>query len=355
MTGELFNRRRFFQASAGGVVAGVLARNRAAEDSAPTRRRIPIGFLGASYSHGPNKIRIAMQSPDWEFVGVHDTTAAGQQTCSRLGAKQISKDELLRRAEVIAVESEVRDHARDGLIAVEAGKHVHLEKPPALRFPEMERIVEVARKNKCLLQTGYMWRYHPGFNAILEAARPGWLGDIFLVRGFISNSLPADRRAEWAEFPGGSMFELGSHLVDATVRLLGKPRRVQSFLRTHGKFNDTLKDNNVALLEYDHAMAVLVNTALHGRPTPRRSFEVLGLNGTATLEPIEPPTLQLDLTQERGPYPKGRQDVSLPPYQRYVGDMAELAAAVRGERPLSVTLDQELDVAETLLRVSGML
>ena len=176
-----------------------------------------------------------------------------------------------------------------------------------------------------------------------------------MVRGFISNNLPAERRAEWAEFAGGSMFELGSHLVDATVRLLGKPKSVTPFLRRHGRFDDSLKDNNVAVLEYDRATAVLINTALQAGSTPQRSFEVLGTNGTATLQPIEPPTLTINLAKPAGPYKKGSQQVPMPAYQRYEADFAELAAAVRGERPLAVSLDDELVVAETVLRVGGML
>jgi predicted dehydrogenase len=151
------------------------------------------------------------------------------------------------------------------------------------------------------------------------------------------------------------MFELGSHLVDATVRLLGKPRSVTPFLRRHGRSDDTLKDNNIAVLEYERATAVLCNTALHRSGTPARSFEVLGTNGTAALQPIEPPTLAIDLAEASGPYQKGLQKPPLPPYQRYVGDLIELAAAARGERPLSVSLEDELLVAETLLRVSEML
>jgi predicted dehydrogenase len=200
-----------------------------------------------------------------------------------------------------------------------------------------------------------MWRYNPGFTAIFEAVRQGWLGDVFLVRGFISNNLAPARRPEWAEFEGGAMFELGSHLVDATVRLLGKPKAVTPYVRHHGKFTDSLKDNNVAVLEYDRATAVLINTALQPGSTPPRSFEVLGTNGTATLQPIEPPTLSLDFAKPAGPYNKGVQKVPLPAYRRYEADFTELAAAVRGERALSVSLDEELLVAETVLRTSDML
>jgi predicted dehydrogenase len=348
------SRRQFLHATAGCAAVGIVPWPLGAAERQAGKRRIPIGFLGATYSHGPDKIRIAMTSPDWEFVGVCDSSQAGKETSAKLGARLISQDELFQRAEVVAVESEVREHAGHALLALGAGKHVHLEKPPAMRMAEMQEIVALARKKQLLLQTGFMWRYNPGFNAIMEAVREGWLGEVFLARGFISNNLNAARRAEWAEFEGGSMFELGSHLVDATVRLLGRPRSVTPFLRRHGRFEDTLKDNNVAVLEYERAMAVLVNTALHAAPAPPRSFEVLGTNGTASLQPIEPPTLTFNLVQAAGPYKKGAQSVPLPAYQRYVGDMAELAAAVRGETKLSASLDEELLVAEMLLRVSGM-
>lgn len=340
------NRRQFLFTTTLGFTAAFAAE--------VPKRRIPIGFLGATYSHGPPKIKIGMTSPDWDFVGVCDSSKVGRETCEKLGARLISQDELLQRAEVVAVESDIPDHAPHALIAVKAGKHVHLEKPPAMRLSEMREIVAVARQKKLLVQTGFMWRYHPGFNAILETVRKGWLGDVFLVRGFISNNLPAARRAEWDDFKGGAMFELGSHLVDATVRLLGKPKAVTPFLRRHGRFDDSLKDNNVAVLEYDRATAVLINTALQAGASPARSFEVLGTNGAATLQPIEPPTLTIDLAKPAGPYKKGEQKVPLPAYQRYEGDFIELAAAVRGERPLCVSLDDELIVAETVLRVSHM-
>ena len=323
--------------------------------AAETSRRIPIGFLGATYSHGPEKIKLAMNSPDWEFIGVCESSAAGRQTCEKLGAKLITQDELFERARVVAVESDIRDHAAQALLALKAGKHVHLEKPPAAKLADMQAVVALAREKKLLLQAGFMWRHNPGFRAIVEAVRQGWLGDVFLVRGYISNNLAPARRPEWGEFDGGSMFDLGSHLVDATVRLLGKPKSVTPFLRHHGKFEDSLKDNNVAVLEYERANAILVNTALQVGATPQRSFEVLGTNGTAVLQPIEPPALTMDLSKAAGPYQKGSQKIPLPAYRRYEDDFAELAAAVRGERALSVSLDEELIVAETVLRVSDML
>ncbi len=345
-------QRRDFISTAAAATAVLSAPRALRAAAAPAR--IPLGFLGATYSHGPAKIELAMKSPDWDFVGVCDPTPAGRQICEKLGAKMITQDELLARARVVAVESEIRDHAAHALIALRAGKHIHLEKPTAATLADARAVFALAREKNLLVQGGFMWRNHPGFRAIFEAVRAGWLGEIYLVRGFVSNNLNADRRKEWAEFAGGSMFELGSHLIDAAVRLLGKPKAITPFVTRHGKFDDDLRDNNLAVLDYDRARAVLFNTALQAGGTPQRSFEVLGTKGSATLTPIEPGKLVLDLTTAAGPYKKGAQDVPLPPYKRYEDDFIELAAAVRGEKSLTTTLDEELLVAETVLRASGM-
>ena len=347
-------RRTFLAYGIAGAATAIHSPALGRADTPPSPRRIRVGFLGITYSHGPDKLQQVQRSPDWEFVGVCDPSAAGLRACTVLGIRPISQEELLERAEVVAVESDIRDHARHALLALRAGKHVHVEKPVAATLAEVQALFGAARDRQRLLQSGYMWRHNPGFVALTHAVRQGWLGDVVQVRAYMGNRLAAERRPEWAEFAGGSMFEQGSHLIDATVRLLGAPKGVIPFLRHHGRFDDTLRDNNVAVLEYDHSLAILTNTALQAGSGPPRSFEVLGTRGTASLSPIEPPTLVLDLAEAAGPYVKGRQDVRMPVYRRYEGDLAELAAAVRGERPLGVSLDEEQRVAEVVLRVSGM-
>ncbi len=348
-------RRDFLRNSViGATIAAVPSAVGGAEAGEP-KRPIAIGFLGATYSHARAKIELALRSPDWQFVGVCDESEPGRRVCEALGAKVVDRDELLRRAEVVAIGSDIASHAPDALLALKAGKHVHLEKPPATRIDEIREIVALAKEKKLLVQTGYMWRYHPGFAAILEAVRRGWLGEVFLVRGHIANNLSPKQRAEWGAFRGGSLFELGSHLIDAVVRLLGKPQAVTPILRSHGKANDGLKDNNVVVLEYPRATAVIMNNSIQAGASPARSFEVIGSNGYALLQPIEPPKLLIDLVSPAGPYQRGPQQPPMPSYRRYEADFVELAAAVRGEQTLSVGLDEELLSAETLLRASEMM
>lgn len=324
-----------------------------AEETAP--RRVRAGFLGIAYSHAAEKLRQVKASPDYELVGAWPETPVLARQLESQGIAVLTQDEVLKGSEVVLVESEVHTHAAWAARALSAGCHVHLEKPPAMRMRDFDRLVRLARSRQRLLQVGYMWRHHPGLQAVFHAVRQGWLGDVFLVRATLNNSLAAARRAEWAIYPGGVLFELGSHLVDAIVRLMGRPERVTPFLKTHGASNDRLADNNVAVFEFPRATAVLTSSTLQPNASAHRSFEVLGSRGTAIVRPLEPAELHLDLAEAAGPYVKGVQTVPLPAYRRYEGELAELASAVRTGSALPVSLEVERDVQEALLRASGII
>ncbi|MCC7375220.1 MAG: Gfo/Idh/MocA family oxidoreductase [Verrucomicrobiales bacterium] len=346
-----FLRRGLWASSAVALAPTILSKSRAAD---PSPRRPKVGFLGVAYSHAAEKIRLLRASSEFEFVGVWAETEALASKYREQGVAIRSRDEILRLAEVAVVESEVATHATLALEALEAGCHVHLEKPPAETMADFDRVLAAARERKRLLQVGYMWRLNPGLNAVFEAVRSGWLGEVFLVRATINNTLETARRREWAGFKGGVLFELGSHMLDAVVRLLGKPNQVVPVLKTHGSSTDTLADNNVVVLEYPKTTAVISSSTLQPNAGAHRAFEVLGTRGTAVVRPLEQPVLELDLAEAAGPYSRGRQTVPLPAYRRYEGEFAQLASSLREDRVLAVTLEQERDVQETLLKACGV-
>jgi predicted dehydrogenase len=337
--------RRAFLAVAGGI--GVSA-------CAQAKRRIPVGLLGINHAHAFEKARILGQSPDWEFLGVAGGDEEARRRFAAAGMKVIASGELWERAEVVVVESHVRDLARLARMALDHGKHVHVEKPIGENGPEVVDLIDRSGTSARLLQVGYMWRFHPAINEALRAAREGWLGKVFQLRGAIHTTVTKERRPEWARFRGGAMFELGCHLIDPMVRLLGRPKNVTPILRRHGDVDDALMDNNLAVLEWDGALGIVTNSALQPGAGEHRSFEVLGTNGTAVVRPIEPGALTIHLSKDVGPYKAGANVVKLEPYQRYVGDFAELAAAVRGERKLGVTPKEEMLVHDAILKASGM-
>ena len=102
-------------------------------------------------------------------------------------------------------------------------------------------------------------------------------------------------------------------------------------------------------------MATVTSSVLQPGATAHRTFEVWGSQGNAVLRPIEgPPRLIIDLAAPAGPYKKGTQEVALAKYERYVDGFTELAAAIRANKALPVTLEQELDIQEALLKASLM-
>lgn len=320
-------------------------------------RRLRAAFLGAAHSHALDKLRLVKASPDYELAGVWEESPPARKTLEKLGPLPWRpKSEILadRSIEVIFIESDVPQIPLLAIEALEAGRHCHIEKPIAYTRERLRRIIELARQKRLIIQGGYMWRHNPAVEKALEAARQGWLGDVYLIHARMNTLIGPDRRPEWNRFPGGQMFEQGAHLVDIVVRLLGRPQRITSFLRHDGPFEDTLKDNTAAVLEYSRAMAIITSSVLQPNAGQHRALEIFGSNGNAAVRPIEPPQLEIDLAKPAGPYRAGRQKVDLPPYERYVGDIAALARAVRGERALETTAETELAVHETLLEASGM-
>ena len=342
------NRRAFLHIGACAIAGAPVLRAQSAKP------KIRAGFLGGAHSHAAGKWKVLQKSSEFQLVGIAEESPTLRAEFEKLGAIILSARELLDAAELVVVESAVRDLAKNAELALAARKHVHVEKPAGKTLAELGELVKLARRHERVLQVGYMWRYHPGFLKIFEAVRAGWLGKVTLIRGMIGNQLAPERRGEWAEFGGGAMFELGCHLVDPLIRLLGKPLDVKSTLRRHAAMDDDLKDNNAVVFEFPGALGVITNSTHQPNSSAQRSFEVFGTNGSAILKPIEPPMLQVDLAKAAGPYKQGVQTVPLPGYERYVGDFAELAPAIRGEKPLSVTLDRELLVHDALLRACEM-
>jgi predicted dehydrogenase len=338
-------RRDFVCAAAGAA---------AARGAQPAKTRI--AFLGVKHSHAWEKVRVVRESPQYELAGVWAEDEPAARRYREAGVPLLDQRALLEDGsiQVVAVESEVKDHARHARMAVEAGKHIHLEKPPAANLGDFRSLLALAAKKKALVQVGYMWRSHPGINTAMEAARKGWLGEIYLVRGTINTQVPAEDRAGLARFPGGLLFELGCHLIDPLVRLMGRPQKVTPALKRHGRFQDGLADNTAAVFEYPRALGIVSCSALHPGAGRHRAFEVFGTNGTAVVRPIEPPKLEIDLASTAGPYKAGVQTVPMPAYRRYVGEFDELATAVRNGAALRIKAEEDLMVQEALLRACGM-
>lgn len=345
------NRRRFLQSTAAGTVA-----------ASGANRRVRTGILGIQHSHLVGKVDAMRNNPAYELVSVCEpapNTRTRREGLECLqGLNWVSMDDLLADAslDLIVFEGEVRDAVPFATRVIESGKHLHLEKPPTHRLGPFRDLVKLAEQKSRLLQLGYMWRFHEGTDRALEAKRKGWLGEVFMIRATINSDRDAPQRAVEARYGGGSMFELGGHIVDRVIALLGRPNRVRHWLRHDTSINDSLKDNTLAVFEYDKALATVMSSAKMAGATGHRSFEVIGTDGSIMVQPMEPePVMRIFFREQHGPYKAGWQEVKLPRQPRYIGDFRELAEAIQQNRPLKYSYDHELLLHETLLRASGEL
>jgi predicted dehydrogenase len=319
---------------------------------------IRTGILGTQHSHLTGKLKAMKDSPDYEVVSIcepdAEAAARAKQNPAFRGLRWVSQEEMLndKSLHLIVVECRPWDALSFGKKVVAAGRHLHLEKPPGNEWAPFREMVEEARRKNLLFQTGYMWRWHEGINAAIEAKEKGWLGDVFMVRGTINSDRDQKQRDVEAQYKGGSMYELGGHLIDRVVELLGRPKKVNSWLRHDTSIADKLADNTLVVLEYDRAVVTLSSSARMYGSGDHRSFEVIGSDGSFVVYP-ETSKMRVAMRKAQGPYKAGWQQIDLPPQPRYIGDFKELARALKSGNPLKHSYDHELTLHETLLLASG--
>jgi predicted dehydrogenase len=346
------DRRDFLRYAGAAAMASMAARG--------ITGAIRTGILGTQHSHLSGKLKAMQNSPDYEVVSICEPEAA---VASRVrndprykDLRWVSQDELLGDPSIHLIVAEARpwEAVAWGTRVIAAGKHLHLEKPPGSEWPPFREMVEEARRKKLLFQTGYVWRWHEGINASIEAARQGWLGDVFMVRGTMNSDRTPEGRAIEAKYRGGSLFELGGHVIDRVVELLGRPKKVTPWLRHDTGVADNLADNTLAVLEYDRALALIFSAARMYGSSDHRSFEVIGSEGTFVVQTeSSPPRMRVAMRKAQGPYKAGWQQIELKPQPRFIGDFQELARALKTGQPLKLSYDHELTLHETLLRASG--
>ena len=323
---------------------------------------IRMGQYGTKHGHAAGVLSVMLANPDVEVVGLYEPDAGRRRELESSGEAPWSqvrwlddKAEMLEDDTVVAISSEGAnveslDHTEE---IVAAGKHVFYDKPAGDDYARFEAIVASAREQGLLVQLGYMFRYHDGFVRIADWARSGFLGDVFKIRGNMSTNVPAARQDPSKVPPGGTFYDLASHVLDQVVWILGRPSRVTSFLREDVTETGGYPNNTLGVFEYDGAMATIDIAAMEPTPTARR-FEVYGSVGSAIMEPMEPAnTLRLALMEPRGGYPAGVSIVDLEARPRYVASLEAFVKDVRGEKQPDRSLDHELLVQETLLRATG--
>lgn len=348
------DRRQWLRASAA-LAGGMAVGGAAAGEPAPIR----IGQIGVAHAHA-SKLQVYRESPHYEVVGVVEPDpelrewARGEAVYRDL--PWMTQEQLLNQPglQAVLVETAVRDSLAVAEACVAAGLHVHLDKPAGESLPHLERILGEAQRQGLMVQLGYMYRYNPAILQLRELLERGWLGELFEVHTVMSKVVPPQQRQQLAEYPGGMMFELGCHIIDLVIGLLGEPLEVTPYGRRVGPHDDSLEDNMLAVLEYPSALATIKSTAVEVAGGERRHLVACGTEGTFHIQPLDDPAARLALARPRGSFRAGYQELTFGAYRRYVGDAEDMAQVIRQQKPDSFGHAHELAVQRTLLRACGL-
>ncbi len=117
--------------------------------------------------------------------------------------------------DAIVIATPVPTHYPLAKQALEAGKHVFVEKPPAMRAAEMAELVALAVERNLVLMPGHLLLYHPGVRMLKRLVDAGDLGDVLCVYGNRQNlgKIRKDENALWS---------LGVHDLSVILYLIGE-------------------------------------------------------------------------------------------------------------------------------------
>jgi predicted dehydrogenase len=174
-----------------------------------------IGLAGLGY-WGPNLARNFDELA--ELVWLCETEDERRQRFAERypGARATARfEEMLSDSELeaVVVATPVPTHYSLAKAALEAGKHVFVEKPPAMRASEMDELVALAAERGRVLMPGHLLLYHPGVQKLKELIESGELGEVLCVYGNRQN-LGVVRTNE------NALWSLGVHDLSVILYLL---------------------------------------------------------------------------------------------------------------------------------------
>lgn len=257
-------------------------------------KKIKIGQVGIGHNHGSAKMEAVRKFPElFEVVGYAEENERWVEKRGSLpayeGLPRLSTEEIIEKSDAILIETDVWNLTETAQKCIDAGKHIHMDKPASGTLEEYKYLLDTAKAKNLVVQLAYMYRYNPAIVDCLRRIKNGELGEIYSINAEMSTYHPKDYKKWLTNFKGGIMYILGSHLVDLIVYILGKPDKITSFLK-HTNLDDVdFADNNLAVLEYEKALARVFVSSVEVNGWGRRQFMVSGSRGTMNICPIERP------------------------------------------------------------------
>ena len=325
--------------------------------------QIKIGQIGIGHNHGEAKMQAVRKRPDlFEVIGYAEPDDKWVEKrgshATYADLPRLSVKEVIEKSDAVLIETDVWNLDAYAKMCLDAGKHIHMDKPAAGPLAAWKSMLDEAKEKGLVLQMGYMYRYNPAIRECLNKAKSGALGEIYSINAEMSTFHKPVYKNWLRNFQGGIMYILGSHLIDLIVYLLGEPERVVSFMKHTGLDGIDLEDNDLAVLEYDKALARVNVTSVEVNGWGRRQFVVCGSKGTVNICPIENKITMTysDLNIATNCYEDMHVDANIcdiPKDCRYDDMMQDFYDYIKGTKENPFTYEHEYIAQKVLYEVCG--
>lgn len=273
---------------------------------------LKIGIIGVG-SISNLHLQSYVANPRVELIGVHDLNLErAQEMATQYGAPRVytTLAELLGDPEIDAVSvcTWNNSHAEVAIAALEAGKHVLVEKPLSKSVAEAEAIAEAVSRTGKHLQVGFVRRFSSNATVLKSFIDAGELGQIYYAKAININRIgnPGGWFADSAKSGGGPLIDIGIHVLDLCWYMMGCPRATTvsgtTYERLGNRANVTslsrykaadydpsasdVEDLAVAFIRFDNGASLTLEASysLHAS-TNQLAISLYGDKGGADLEP----------------------------------------------------------------------
>lgn len=164
--------------------------------------------------------------------------------------------------------------------AIKAGKHVVVEKPFTVTVAEAEDLIQLAKDKNVLLSVYHNRRWDSDFKTVKKIIERGVLGDLVDVEIHYDRYAPELSYKVHKETPTvgvGSLYDLGSHLIDQALQLFGMPNQVFADLDAHRPFSKV--DDYFDVKLYYNSFKVTLKSSYYVLETVP-AYQINGKNGS---------------------------------------------------------------------------
>lgn len=275
-------------------------------------QKLKIAVIGAG-SISDEHLKAYRNHPDVEIYAICDINEErARLKGAKYGASNIfsSYQELLadREIDAVSVCTWNVSHAEISIAALDAGKHVLVEKPLCKTVEEALLMQEAVKRSGKLLQVGFVRRYDANVQMLRSFLDKGEFGDIYYAKASSLRRLgnPGGWFADIERSGGGPLIDIGVHMIDLCWYLMGKPKVKSVSGNTYRKLGNradiqhlsfykaadwdpatnTVEDLANALIRFDNGASLMVDVSfsLHIKED-ERSVKLYGDKGGFEIDP----------------------------------------------------------------------